>query len=76
MPDNVRKHGSIENYSAFPFENYLGPVSRLPKRKQKQILKEIVNNVNGKISVVIECTKYNPFRVVTNGEDSFKVSKI
>ena len=43
---------------------------------ENKILKEIVNKVNGKITVINEYKKYNPFRVVNNGGDSFKVSKI
>lgn len=42
--DDVRLYGVLDNYSAFPFENYLGSLKRLvksPKKPLQQIVKRL-----------------------------------
>lgn len=49
LPDDVCKYGSIDKFSAFPFENYLGTLKKL-LRKPNCILSQIVNRIYEKKS--------------------------
>lgn len=42
--DDVNKYGSIDKFSAFPFENYLGSLKRL-LRKPNCIISQVINRV-------------------------------
>lgn len=44
LPEDVLKYGTLDNFSAFPFENFLGHLSRLIK-STKQLLIEICNKL-------------------------------
>lgn len=44
LTDDVRKFGSIDKISAFPFENYLGTLKKL-LRKPNAVLSQVINRI-------------------------------
>ena len=44
LPSEVRKHGSLESFSAFPFENFLGQIKSLI-RGSKHVMQQIIRRV-------------------------------
>ena len=44
LPSEVRKHGSLELFSAFPFENFLGQIKSLI-RGSKHVMQQIICRV-------------------------------
>ncbi len=45
---DVRNHGSVDNFSAFEFENYLYKLKRLLRENNKHHLKQVVNRISEK----------------------------
>ncbi|EFN71277.1 hypothetical protein EAG_00102, partial [Camponotus floridanus] len=44
LPTDVKKYGQLDNFSAFPFENFLGQLSRLVK-SPKEPLVQLCNRI-------------------------------
>ncbi|KAK6173999.1 hypothetical protein SNE40_017357 [Patella caerulea] len=54
LPDDARNYGSLNNISAFPFENYLGSLVELV-RKPSNVLEQIVRRLHEEINYAQNC---------------------
>lgn len=53
LPDDARKHGSLDNISSFPFETFLGKVKKMVRRPQNpvaQLVKRVSESHHANIS--------------------------
>jgi hypothetical protein len=53
LPDDVRVHGHLDSFSAFPFENFLGSLKVLV-RKKHQLLEQVVRRIDERNSLLLE----------------------
>lgn len=56
LPDDVIRYGSLETFSAFPFENHLGLVKRL-LRKPNFALSQVINRIIERNSLTVQPSK-------------------
>ena len=60
--NDVKSLGCLDNFSAFPFENYLGALKKIIK-PGKNPLKQVINTIYSRISLNIS---YNPKKIKYN----------
>lgn len=56
LPDDVIRYGSLETFSAFPFENHLGLIKRL-LRKPNFALSQVINRITERNSLTVQPSK-------------------
>ena len=59
--DDVENYGKLSNFSAFPFESFLGQLKNM-LRKPNQPLQQIVNRIKEKEAVTLRCNNINIFK--------------